>query len=171
MKNWQKGRTRPNSDLTLQSAMDTKTDQFKQIAREAKQSKWKSFYEELNAEITLTQFWQFYQQLEGDARTKIIPDIKNTNKAKLKTNQEKGQANLGRFLQQSNQNKLEERKHIMSDLNRTLAQSGSDDDLTEEEFNEALRKSGKDTSSGTDGIRYSDIKNLTEEDRAELYTI
>ena len=125
VKNWQKERTRPNPDLTLQSAMDTKTDQFKQIAREAKQSKWKSFYEELNAEITLTQFWQFYQQLEGDARTKTIPDIKDTNKTKLKTNQEKGRADLGRFLQQSNQNKLEERKHIMRDLNRTLAQSGS----------------------------------------------
>ena len=47
----------------------------------------------------------------------------------------------------------------------------SDDVLTEKELNEALRKSGKDTAAGSDRIRYSDIKNLTEEDRAELYTI
>ena len=47
----------------------------------------------------------------------------------------------------------------------------SDDVLTEKELNEALRKSGKDTAAGPDRIRYPDIKNLTEEDRAELYTI
>ena len=62
MKNWQKGRTRPNPDPTLKAATDTKTERFKQIAREAKESKWKSFCEELSAETTLTQFWQFYQK-------------------------------------------------------------------------------------------------------------
>ena len=47
------------------------------------------------------------------------------------------------LIQQSNENNLEERKHILIDLNRTLAQSGPDKELTEEEFNEALRRSGK----------------------------
>ena len=37
-----------------------------------------------------------------------------------------------------------------------------------DEFNEALRRSGKDTAPGPDNVRYSDIKNLTEEDRTEL---
>ena len=74
--------------------------------------------------------------MEGNDRTKTTPDIEDTNRARLKTNEEKGQALLGRFIQQSNQNK--ERKHILNDLNRTLAQSGPDDELTEEEFNEAL---------------------------------
>ena len=41
--------------------------------------------------------------------------------------------------------KAEKRKHVPTDLNRTLAQSGLDDELTEEEFNEALRRRGKDT--------------------------
>ena len=74
--------------------------------------------------------------MEGNDRTKTAPDTEDTNKARLKTNEEKGQALLGRFIQQSNQNK--ERKHILNDLNRTLAQSSPDDELTEEEFNEAL---------------------------------
>ena len=74
--------------------------------------------------------------MEGNDRTKTAPDTEDTNKARLKTNEEKGEALLGRFIQQSNQNK--ERKHILNDLNRTLAQSSPDDELTEEEFNEAL---------------------------------
>ena len=69
--------------------------------------------------------------------------------------------------------KTEKRKHVLTDLNRTLAQSGPDDELTDEEFNEALRGRGKDTEPGPDKIRYSDIKKLykTEEDRTELHTI
>ena len=79
MKNWQKGRTRPNPDPTLKAATHTKTEQFKQIAREAKEAKWKGFCEELSAETTLTQFWQFSQQMEGNDRTKTIPDFEDTN--------------------------------------------------------------------------------------------
>ena len=63
---------------------------------------------------------------------------------------------------------LEERKHVLSDLNRTLEQSGPDDELTEEEFNEARRRSVKDTEPSPVMIRYSSIKNLTEEERSEM---
>ena len=60
---------------------------------------------------------------------------------------------------------------LLSDLNRTIAQSGPDNELTKEEFNEALWRSGKDAAHGPDRIWYLDIKNLTEGDKAELYTI
>ena len=76
--------------------------------------------------------------MEGNDRTKTTPDIEDTNRARLKTNEEKGQALPGRFIQQSNQNT--ERKHILNDLSRTLAQSGPDDELTDEKFNEALEE-------------------------------
>ena len=93
------------------------------------------------------------------------------NGVRLKTNEQKGQALLGRFIQQNKQNNLEERKHTVSDLNSTLAESDPDNEITEDEFIEALRRSGKDTAPGPDKVRYSDIKNLTEEDRTELYAI
>ena len=64
---------------------------------------------------------------------------------------------------------LEERKHVLSDLNRTRAQRGPDDELTEEEFNEALRRSGKDIEPGPDKIRYSDTNKLTEEDLSLIH--
>ena len=54
VRNWQKGRTRPNPDPKLKAAIDTKTEQFKEIAREAKEAKQKRFCEELSAEKTLT---------------------------------------------------------------------------------------------------------------------
>ena len=103
--------------------------------------------------------------MEGNDHTKTTPDLEDTNRARLETNEEKGQALLGRFIPQSNQNRKKKRKHVPTDLNRTVAQSGPDDELTEEEFNEALRRSGKDIEPGPDKIRYSDIKKLTEEDR------
>ena len=57
--------------------------------------------------------------MEGNDRTKTNPDLENTNRVRLKTNEEKGQALLGRFIEQSNQNNSEERKHVLSDLNRS----------------------------------------------------
>ena len=104
--------------------------------------------------------------MKRNGRTKTTPDLEDANTSWLKTNEEKGHALHGRFRQQSDQNKLEEMKHILSNLNRTRAQSGP-----EEEFNQTLRKSGKNTAPGLDMIRCSDIENLIEEDRAELYTI
>ena len=59
---------------------------------------------------------------------------------------------------------------ILSDFDSTLAESGPDDEITEDDFKEA-QGSGKDTAPCPDNIRYSDIKNLTEEDRTELHAI
>ena len=39
--------------------MDTKPEQFKQIAQEPKEATWKTYCDELSAETALTQFWQF----------------------------------------------------------------------------------------------------------------
>ena len=35
--------------------------------------------------------------------------------------------------------------YILSDINSTLSESGPDDDITEDEFNEALRRNGRHT--------------------------
>ena len=57
-------------------------------------------------------------------------------------------------------------EEIMSEFISTLAESGPDDDITEDaEFNEAFRRSGTDTAPGPDNVRYSDIKNPIEHDR------
>ena len=68
--------------------------------------------------------------MEGNAWTETTPDLEDANRSRLKTNEEKGQDLLGRVIEQSNQNDLEEMMHIMSDLNRTRAQRGPDDEFT-----------------------------------------
>ena len=42
--------------------------------------------------------------------------------------------------------------YILSDLNSTLAESGPDNEITEGEFNEALRRSGRDIAPGLDKV-------------------
>ena len=70
----------------------------------------KSFCDTLNRDTTLTHFWQFYRQMEGCAANTNTPDLIDASGAVLKTSKEKGSALLQRFVQQSNQNNLDERK-------------------------------------------------------------
>ena len=90
----------------------------------------------------------------------------------LKTNKEKGSALLQRFVQQSNQNNLDERKAVCKELDRTLTEAGSNDDMiTELEFTEALSGLSKDTAPGPDRVKYSDIKNLSVDNKSELFRL
>ena len=66
-----------------------------------------------------------------------------------------------------------QRNYISANLWKTTKTCSSiwcDNELTQE-FNKVLRRSRKNTAPGPDRIQYWDIKNLTEEDRAKLYTI
>ena len=90
----------------------------------------------------------------------------------LKTSKEKGSALLQRFVQQSNQNNLDERKAAWEGLDRTLTEAGSNDDMiTELEFTEALSGLSKDTAPGPDRVKYSDIKNLSVHNKSELFRL
>ena len=64
-----------------------------------------------------------------------------------------------------------QRNYISVNLWKTTKTVWWENELTLEELNKVLRRSGKDTAPGPDRIQYWDIKNLTEEDWAELYTI
>ena len=87
------------------------------------------------------------------------PDLIDVSGAVLKTSKEKGSALLQRFVQQSSQNNLDERKAAWKGLDRTLTEVGSNDDLiTELEFTEVLSGPSKDTAPGPDKAKYSDIK-------------
>ena len=70
----------------------------------------KSFCDTLNWDTTLTHFLQFYQQTEVCAANATPPDFIDASGAVLNTSQEKGSAPLQRFVQQSNQNNLNEGK-------------------------------------------------------------
>ena len=172
VKLWQKERSKPHEDLTIKALMEEKTEVFKRVASEAKDRQWKSFCDTLNRDTTLTHFWQFYRQMEGCAANTNTLDLIDASGAVLKTSKEKGSALLQRFVQQSNQNNLDERKAVWKGLVRTLTEAGSNDDLiTELEFTEALSRLSKDTAPGPDRVKYSDIKNLSVDNKSELFRL
>ena len=94
---------------------------------------------------TPTHFWQFYRQMEGCALNTSTTDLIDASGAVMKTSKEKGSALLQRFVQQSNQNNLDERKAVWKRLDRTLTEARSNEDLiTGLEFTEALSGRSKD---------------------------
>ena len=110
--------------------------------------------------------------MEGCAANTNTPDLIDASGAVLKTSKEKGSALLQRFVQQSNQNNLDERKAVWKGLDRTLTEVGSNDDvITELEFTEALSGLSKDTAPGPDRVKYSDIKNLSVHNKSELFRL
>ena len=110
--------------------------------------------------------------MEGCAANTNTPDLIDASGAVLKTSKEKGSTLLQRFVQQSNRNNLDERKAALKRLDRTLTETGSNDDLiTELGFTEALSGLSKDTSPGPDKVKYSDIKNLSVDNKSELFRL
>ena len=165
-------RSKPHPDLTIKAHMEEKTEVFKRVASEAKDRQWTSFCDTLNRDTTPTHFWQFYRQMQGCAANTNAPDLIDASGAVLKTNKEKGSALLQRFVQQNSQNNLDERKAVCKGLDRTLTEAGSNDDMvTELEFTEALSGLSKDTAPGNDRVKYSDIKNLSVDNKSELFRL
>ena len=131
-----------------------------------------SFCDTLNRDTTLTHFCQFYRQIEDCAANTNTPDLIDASGSVLKTSKEKGSALLQRFVQQSNQHNLDERKAVWKVLDRAPTEAGSNDDLiTELEFTEARSGLSKDTALSPDRVKYSDIKNLSVDNKRELFRL
>ena len=89
----------------------------------------------------------------------------------LKTSKGKDLTLLQRFIQRSDHNSLDERKAVWQVLDRTLTEAGSNDDLIAQlEFTEGLSGPNKDSATGPDKIKYSDVKNLPD-DKSDLFTL
>ena len=110
--------------------------------------------------------------MEGCAANTTTPDLIDASAAVLKTSEEKGSALLRRFVQQSNQNNLDERKVVWKGLDRTLTEAGSNDDLiTELEFTDSLSGLSKDSTPGPDKVKYPVINDLSVDDKSELFRL
>ena len=110
--------------------------------------------------------------MEGCAANTNTPDLIDASEAVLKTRKEKGSALLQRFVQQSYQNNLDERKAVWKGLDRTLTEAGSNDDLiTGLEFTEAVSGLSKDIAPGPDRVKYSDIKDLSVYNKSEVFRL
>ena len=120
--------------------MEEKTEAFKREAEEAKDSQCKRFCDTLNRDTTLTHFWQFYCQMECCTANTATLELTDASGAVLKTGEIKASVLLQRFVQQSNQNHLDERNAVWKGLDRTLTEASLNDDLiTEQESTETLQ--------------------------------
>ena len=109
--------------------------------------------------------------IEGCTANTSTPNLIDANGAVLKS-KEKGSAPLQCFVQPSSQNNLDERKAVWIGLDRTLTEAGSNDDLSIGlEFTETLSGLSKDTAPGPDKVKYRDIKNLSEDNKSELFRL
>ena len=100
------------------------------------------------------------------------PDLIDVCGAELKTSKEKGSSVLQRFVKQSNQNNLDERKAVWKGQDRTLTEARSNDyPITELEFTEALSGLSKDTAPSPDMIKCSVIKNLSVDNKSDLFSL
>ena len=152
----------------VHAEMKARTEEFKQVAREAKATRWKSFCEKISADTTLTQFWNFYQQMEGATTAKTTPDLHGPSGQVLKTNGEKGEALLVRFIEQSDQKNVADRKSWLSSMNAQIERMGNDDSIMQHELTEALARC-KNTAPGPDKVKNADIRNLPEEEKVKLF--
>ena len=69
--------------------------------------------------------------MEGCAANTNTPDLIDASGTVLKTSNEKVSALLQRFIQQSNENKVDERKAVWKGLDKALTETNSNDDLSQ----------------------------------------
>ena len=119
----------------------------------------------------LTHIGQFYWQIEGCPAITTIPELVEAIETVVKASEEKGPALLQRFIQQSDQNNLDERKAVWKVLDISQTEASSTDDLiTELAFTADFSGFCKNTAAGLDKVKYLSIKNLSEMKRA-LHTV
>ena len=167
VKAWQVERKAAAPDESVETRMKELTAQFKTVAQEAKAAEWEIFCDALTTDTTLTQFWNFYQRMEGKRSQHTTPDLSDSAGTILKTNAEKGAAFLERFIQQSDQQNASERKEILDNLHKKVERCGQDEKITEEDLLMAIKKL-RDTAPGPDRVRNTEFKTLSDEHQNEL---
>ena len=110
--------------------------------------------------------WHFHHSLG-----KRLPSprlvLYDDNGTPLVTDQQQGEAFLHRFIQQSNHCDLEERQHLLGQLNDLCRTVSAPQPITVAEVTETTRSS-KDGSPGPDCIKVDDYKHLSDNTIAEL---
>jgi ribonuclease HI len=155
----------PDTIIKLKVEMGKRMMLFKSCAQQAKQKKWDEFYGNMRADTTLKTFWRFHQSMNGIASRSGIPDFQTSDQILKKSDEEKGHAFLERYIEQTDQGDKEERLVIMEKLSELCVNAESIESLTVTcDIIQATLKRSLNSAPGPDGIRYSDIKNLTDDD-------
>ena len=170
-KAWQKAKRNTNISsegrARAKDNLRTKTAHFKELAEEAKRDKWEAFASEVSSEKALQKFWKLHKAMKNRKQEGTTATIIDDQGNKLVTDEARGQAFMLRFMEQTHQGNINERKSAREKIASTVPDTPYGDKVTKEEVLNML-KTTKDSAAGPDGVKYTHIKEATEEDLDSL---
>ena len=159
-------------DMQLKEAARVASNEFETAATKEKERLYEDFSRTVTEDRTLHKFWQLHKAMNGNKSQTEIPDFRREDDVWVRTAEEKGTAFLERFLRQTNQDNEEERLNLMRRL-----QCFYEDEITmpnSEIKTETLSRvisQATESAPGPDGIKYSDLKTLNEQELQDLTTM
>ena len=162
-------RNRENEILRLEAKQATKA--FEDAANREKEERYEDFCQSITHDRTLHKFWQFYGAMNNNRKGSNIPDFRREDDVWVRTPEEKGKAFLKRFLAQTDQQNAEERKQLMRGIHDYFEDQNSFRFPASEIRCDVLKRiinQAENSSPGPDGIKYSDLGGLGEDDLEDL---
>ena len=146
----------PDAFINSRIARNRASAEFKKCASAASSAQWDEICAKAN--LTATDFWRFCNRL--DKRKSCPKGIMYSEDGDLlRTDEEQGRAFLQRFRQQSDHDDVQERDHLIQQLDSLALDAEPDQALTVSEIQEALRTS-KSGAPGPDKITVSNLKEM-----------
>ena len=137
---------------------------FKRAATVAYEECWDAYIESANNNTTM--FWRFVSTLGGDQPNTSGLHIEHNGQL-LRTEEQRGEAFLSRFIEQCSQQDLQERREARAELDAVIGAGAEPPAFTSQDLDDAIRRLS-DTACGPDRLRAGDFRALSEEHRRSL---
>ncbi|KAF0307987.1 putative RNA-directed DNA polymerase from transposon X-element [Amphibalanus amphitrite] len=166
LRRWRVDRRSSDEDTRVAArSVKNKTNAlFKRAASTAYNECWDAYIDNVNNNTTM--FWRFVSTLDSDQPNTSGLHIEH-NGTMLRTEEQRGEAFLGRFIDQCSQQDLRERQEARSELDAVISEATEPPTFTAEDLDEAIRRLS-DTACGPDRLRAGDFRALTEVHRRSL---
>ena len=166
MKQHQANKDDPNLERAEKEAVSA----FKAAACVAKDEIYEEFCEEVTEDRALFKFWSLYRLMCRKNKPSSICDFQSEDGSWMKTDQEKGEALFNRYLQQTDQKNEVERRNLLNTIRQHFADEVPIYSLQESTVQKNISNASN-TAPGPDGVRFSHMKSLGDDDINELTTV
>ena len=160
---------RHKEDVQLRAAAREAAMAFEKAANQEKEDIYEEFSLTVTQDRSLHKFWQLHKAMNCAKKHKEIPDFRTEDDVWVRTSEEKGTALLERFLRQTDQGNEAERVALMHD-----SQGLYEDELMiphtpiKADVLKRVITTSTDSAPGPDGVKYTDLKNLSDDDLQSL---
>lgn len=162
---------RNKGDANLKEEAKQAAKVFEEAANKEKEQRYEDFSQTVSQDRTLYKFWRLYGAMNGSKTSNEVPDFRREDDVWMRTPEEKGTAFLTRYLAQTDQQNEEERRILMCRLENHLEDQDSfwlPHTPISPDAVKTLITSAEDTSPGPDGVKYSHLGSLGDQDRQDL---